>query len=111
MVRFDDVRGIPIASIIGELDLANVQEIRDEIEAVAEGQPQMIVSFERCGFCDSQGIGMLVGLHRLLGEGMVVVVPPESTFRRVLRIVGGDDLFRIAGTLDDAVALLDGAPA
>ncbi|MBV8150206.1 MAG: STAS domain-containing protein [Candidatus Eremiobacteraeota bacterium] len=106
MVVHGEAAGVAVASIVGDLDLSNAQEIRQALESAAEGRQQLIVSFERCGYCDSSGIAILVSLHHRLGDGLAIVVPSEAQLRRILTIVGLDSIVCVTDTSEEAAARL-----
>jgi len=109
MVVVSELNGVRTASVVGDLDLSNAQAIRESLETAAEDRDKFVVSFERCGYCDSSGIAILVALQHRLGDGLAVVVPPEAQLRRILSIVGIDRVMRIASSVEEAIAELAAA--
>ena len=106
MVTLSETDGVCVASMIGELDLTNIQEVRATLEEAAAERGELIVSFLRCGYFDSQALGMLLSLHATLEDRLVVVIPPNTMLQRVIEITNVDKLMTIVYTLDDARAAL-----
>ncbi len=67
---------------VGEIDLVSGGRIRAEAHRlVAEGQRRIVIDLGGVRFCDSSGIGVLIGARRLLrscGGELRLVLPPAS---------------------------------
>lgn len=103
-----------IAHLSGEIDLANADAIQRATLGAFEDERMLglVVDLGAVTFLDSAGIRMLFGLHADVGargRSMVVVVPHDATFRRVLAITGVPDVLATAATIDDAVEMLGSA--
>ena len=73
----------------GELDLANVERVRDVLLDAAHGDARrLIVDLGDVTFLDSTALGALVQTHRALGERALVLVAPAGDPRRALDVSG-----------------------
>ena len=106
MITLSETDGICVASMFGELDLTNIGEVRTILEQVAAERSELVVSFLRCGYFDSQALGMLLSLYATLEDRLVIVIPPNTMLQRVIEITNVDKLLTIVYTLDDALAAL-----
>lgn len=80
------------AKLSGELDHHRCQDIRKKIDARAECErpKTLVLDFEKVGFMDSSGVGLVMGRYRhisLLGGRLSVVNVPEGILR-VFRLSG-----------------------
>jgi anti-anti-sigma factor len=86
------VRNVPdfhIVALHGELDIASVDGLADELVRVAGST--IVVDLMDLTFMDSTGIGALVTTRtRLLanGQGELVLTRPTAIVRKALEIVG-----------------------
>ncbi len=65
--------------------------------------PRLVVSFERCDYCDSGALNLLLGTSERVGAALTVVVPPDNASRRVFEICRIPVLMRVTGSLREAV--------
>jgi anti-sigma B factor antagonist len=90
-VRVEDGGRIVRAWIDGELDLSNTREVAGQlIERVPNAAFGLLLDLSELDYLDSTGVQMLFELVERLQsrqQKLVVVVPPESTLQRVLRVV------------------------
>jgi anti-sigma B factor antagonist len=93
-----------IVSVVGELDLSTAPALRgDLIEHLEAGHARLIVDMTDVAFMDSTGLGMLVAVLKRAKEsgGSLVLSGPQRQVRRVLQITGVEDLFAVAGSVED----------
>jgi anti-sigma B factor antagonist len=84
--------------MVGELDVASVQDLRDCFASLAgEGQERVVVDLAELDFIDSVGLGALIGgLKRFRGRGgELVLKDPKLSVSKVLGITGLDRVFTI----------------
>ncbi|MDH2427040.1 STAS domain-containing protein [Sphaerisporangium sp. TRM90804] len=99
-----------IVRIAGELDMNAVPRLRAELDAAVERSrpPLLVLDMTRTTFCDSLGLGLLVGtLTRVRDAGgrlALVVVP--GMISRLLTITNLDHHFEVYGTTEEATAAL-----
>lgn len=51
-------------TITADLDAASVAAMREEIDAIAAGDADVIIDMSQCRFIDSSGVGAIVYLHK-----------------------------------------------
>jgi anti-anti-sigma factor len=109
-VHFDDVGGIPVARVRGEVDMSNAGEVGMTLQnAVEQASAGLIIDFTPTEYLDSAGLHFVFDLGKRLrdrGQRLYLVVPPESPVATVLRIVNVDTLAPCSGTLDEALQKL-----
>src|SRR5215210_4070954 len=78
-----------VVRLRGELDLANVERLRDVLLDAARGDAaRLVVDLGDVIFLDSTALGALVQAHRALGERALVLVAPAGDPRRPLAVSG-----------------------
>ncbi|MFF1306003.1 STAS domain-containing protein [Streptomyces sp. NPDC058307] len=88
----------PVLKLFGELDYANVAELRAVLDELSL-QPGQCLVLDMSGleFCDSSGITALIAARSsaqaVQADVALAAVPPHTL--RVLRIVGLDQIFTI----------------
>ena len=83
-VSSEGYQGWTVLRVAGEIDLVTGGQIRTELHRlVAEGRRQVVLDLEAVRFCDSSGVGVLIGARRLLrscsGDLRLVLPPPGGT--------------------------------
>ena len=102
--------GCAVLSVAGEVDAATEQQFRDALTLVlAHGAPRIVVELSRVSFISSAGIGVLMGVRRVLanGGGSIVLAAPHGEVAQVLSMSGVGKVIPVAASVPDAVALLD----
>ncbi|MFE9610240.1 STAS domain-containing protein [Streptomyces sp. NPDC006012] len=103
-VTEDEHGGWAVLRVSGELDLVTSPVLRQRVhDAVAEGQRQLVVDLSDVFFCDSSGVGVLIGSRRLMRScrGRLRLILPArgaedgSHVNRVLGALGVRRLFDI----------------
>jgi anti-anti-sigma factor len=98
-----------VATIEGEIDLANADVVLDQImEAVVNDAEGLVLDLTGLRYLDSTGIARLVQVHRVLEQrrqGLVVVAHPGSAIRRLLAITHVEDAIPVTSTLEEARAV------
>lgn len=112
----DERDGWTVVSVSGELDLVTSPGVRQQVhDAVAEGRRNVVLDLSEVRFCDSSGVGVLVGARRLMRScagRLRLVLPAQgaldgSHMNRVLAALGVRRLFDVYP--DSETALDDGA--
>ncbi len=96
-----------IVHVDEDLDIACKERLGASVEA-AEGvdSPRLIVvSLERCAYCDSSGLAELLKAYKRLRQRLVVVVPSGSQCRRIFEITGLNAILQISPSIDSALLL------
>jgi anti-anti-sigma factor len=101
------------ATLHGDLDIANVEEVRLFIlEAMPGDAHGLIVDLTSVRYVDSAGVHMLFELVRRLEsrrQGVAIAVPDGSSVATLLKITNVNEAAPVCGTVDDcAEALRDG---
>lgn len=111
----DDLRLITrndalIAQPIGEIDLANADQLANRIAEAAPGNRLgVVIDLSEVGFLDSFGIYVIVGLSQRLtqqGQSLAIVVPKDSPVLGTLRVSKVDTQLPILNGIDEAVSML-----
>ncbi|QXJ22240.1 STAS domain-containing protein [Actinomadura graeca] len=94
-----------VAYAEGELDYLVSEPFRDYVLSLAFPPWQIILDLERVSFCDSSGLGAMVGIWKAVRtrRGRLVVSRPSGLCRRILRRTGLDEHFTVSATLNHAL--------
>lgn len=99
---------VPIAHLAGEVDVANVDEVRERLVAsVPNTAAGVIVDLSGTTYIDSAGIRMLIELADRLAihqQRACFVIPRKSLVRRVFLITHVDEKVPLCETVDEAMA-------
>lgn len=85
----EDFDGTVRLVLIGELDLAQVGRLNDEVDRCPEGETVQVDTTE-LAFIDSTGLGAIVAARKRLGPERFELIPGEAV-RRILELSGADD--------------------
>jgi anti-sigma B factor antagonist len=93
-IQGETVRGVERLTVIGELDIATVPELRARAHAViAQSTQNLTIDLGQVEFIDSSGLSLLIELNRRAeteGWTLSLTRPPERAFL-VFSITGADD--------------------
>lgn len=106
--RVDD--GRTVVQLAGELDVYSCAQLRAELtELSAAGQHRLAVELAGLNFCDSSGLGVLVGAMKRAraGDGGLALVQVPDDLMRVLRITGLTKVLPVFSQLGEAFVYLD----
>jgi len=107
-VEIEDVRGVPVAHIAGEVDASNAANVqRQMIAAVANAGAGLVVDLTRTGYVDSAGIRILFDTGermQIRGMQMRLVITGGSFLADVLETVRIKERFPVHEELGPAVA-------
>lgn len=88
-----------VAFIKGEIDHHNAKEARDSLDSIIEKEQPITFKLDLSGvsFCDSSGLGLVMGrMRKCQTSGSVLVVQnPSSAALRILEIAGMDKILKI----------------
>lgn len=85
--------GATRVSVVGEVDVSNASELREQVDAVlAEGPAAVTVDLAEVAYIDSTGIGVLVGAahHAADHNKGFAVVNAQPGVMRVVQLLGVD---------------------
>lgn len=99
-------------AVRGEVEIATAPELTATLDdAIRRTSGPFVVDLSTVGFLDSSGINCLMRARALLGREdrtLQLICPPGST-RRVLDLVGMDELVALYGTRDELLRALGSA--
>jgi anti-sigma B factor antagonist len=104
-----DLDDVTVLVVTGEVDLDTAPELRRTLyTAIRQGRPKLFIDLTDTSFCDSTGLGVLVGaLRRARAEdGWIRLVNPSRQVGKVLRITFLDHVFPVHASLEEARAQL-----
>lgn len=99
-----------VAALAGEVDLSNAPPLRDRlIAAVPNTAWGLVVDLSGLTYLDSSGVRLLFDLAARLGERrqqLILLAPPDTLHREVLRLVTIQRVAEVAETRSAALARL-----
>jgi anti-sigma B factor antagonist len=100
---------LAVAEIRGEVDTATSPQLKEQLDAVIAGGPRrFVVDLAGVTFFSSSGITVLLQLQSLCADAAVrVVFVVSPTLRRLLGIVGLQEVLPLSASRDEALASLD----
>lgn len=101
--------GCLVGRVSGEMDYLTKIDFLAHFEALIDTRSKsLVLDLSGVAFCDSAGLGALLGAHRLAqARGSVLALacaPPP--LRRMLDITGADQVLTVYDTVTEAVAAL-----
>jgi len=108
--------GWVVVTVTGEMDLISSPAVRQKVhDAVADGQRSVVLDLADVRFCDSSGVGVLIGARRLMRScaGRLRIVLPEggepgpSGAAHVNRVLAALGVRRLFDVYPDLVAATD----
>lgn len=90
--------GMPVVSVIGELDLATAPVLEEALATLAEnGEGTVMVDLGRCGFIDLRGLHVLLAARAGLEHSgrLLVLIAGNPDLLRVFNVTRVDGLFAI----------------
>ena len=108
----DLVTGAALVTVVGEVDLASAERLRDELETALHDARTVVVDVGGMSFIDSSGLNALVHAYRTArGVGSDLRIRhPTPMFLRLLEITQLETLFIIDHDGDSAGASTEPAP-
>ncbi len=100
--------GTAVITVTGEVDIATVAVLRDQLFTLADTSCSVIVDLDQVSFIDAAGLGALVGAARradIHGASLQVVCGQPQT-RELFRLAGLDRRLRLARTRAEALQTL-----
>ena len=82
----------PAIRLIGEVDMANAEEMRSSIERLRSNGSPISLDLTELRFIDTRGIRALMDVAMAPGRGPLVLKGPSATFMKVMKIVGALEL-------------------
>ncbi|MEV6547776.1 STAS domain-containing protein [Streptomyces sp. NPDC051597] len=105
-IRVRETAGRTVVKLLGEIDMAVVLCVTAEMDALTDRpHTDIVVDLGSVEFLDCCGLGMLCRARRRVEErgGRLTLVRAGPVVRRMLRILGLDQVFAVVGTLEGAL--------
>jgi anti-anti-sigma factor len=104
-VLVESLGKLTFVHVLGELDISNCMEFSAALDAAAMRSPgPIIIAFVECSYVDTSGLTALVSGHRKYGKRIHVVVPPESSVRKIFQTTGLHRALLVHGDFRTAIA-------
>jgi anti-sigma B factor antagonist len=110
--RLDPMGNCVIVTVVGEVDLDSAVGLAQALKAAAVISPCLVIDMTGLEFMDSTGLGTLLGARRRMlesGSGMVAVVSPPQTVRRLLSGTALQQTFDVYESLAEALGAVTAA--
>lgn len=99
--------GVVLLDVQGYLDAHTFEQLDDSIESCfKKGRHKLIAKLDKVGYISSAGAGVFIGAISKAKEkqGDIVLLSPSENVREVFDLLGLTRVFRIVGTLNEALA-------
>ncbi|MFC4909703.1 STAS domain-containing protein [Actinomadura gamaensis] len=98
-------RGCVVIELRGELDLAGVGQLTDQVRAAFQRSDIVVVDLTELGFIDSSGLGALIDGYKRANAcgGRFTLVAPRPNVMSVFTITGLVQRFDIRGSMEEAL--------
>lgn len=97
-VRIDRGEGRVLATVLGEVDISNADDVRRQLLEAGVGTGELTVNLTNLTFIDSAGIAALDRLHRELSAGptrLQIEAGPGSIAARIIVLSGMDQVLPV----------------
>ena len=104
--QVEKVDGVLVVDVEGQLIVGNRQELKQKVlEELEGGERKFVVDFEKTGYIDSSGLGVLVSLSKKIREqgGELRLANLNEDPRTLFELTKLDTLFHIADSRDGAL--------
>jgi anti-sigma B factor antagonist len=110
-VRVIECGGIPVASLDGEIDIANAAEVRNKLLAsLSNAMRGLILDLSGLSYLDSRGVQLILELAermKIRHLGFRIVMPERSVVKRILLLTHVDTVVPIDASVDEAVGRMN----
>jgi anti-sigma B factor antagonist len=114
-VHSEELEGVHVVSLRGELDMSTAPQLEQELERVGSEDALVMLDLSGCDFIDSTGIALIVRAWQRIdrdaggeGKGRLVVHCVNHQVRRLLKITGIESTISLHEQRDAALAELRG---
>ncbi|WP_433543691.1 STAS domain-containing protein (plasmid) [Streptomyces sp. CA-294286] len=100
---------LAVIALSGEFDIATAPAVRARaLDLIAAGHPDLVADLAGVTFCDSSGLGTLIGIWRCAKEtgGSLTLAAIPDRLGRLLSVTGMDTLLPAHPTADAALAAI-----
>jgi anti-sigma B factor antagonist len=101
-----EIDGVTVIEVDGQLIVGNRQELKQRVmDEVERGGRKFLIDFEKTGYIDSSGLGVLVSLSKKIREqgGELRLANLNEDLRTLFELTKLDTLFQIAGSRAEAL--------
>jgi anti-sigma B factor antagonist len=98
---------VTVLDVEGQLIVGNRQELKQKVlDELEGGEKRFLIDFEKTGYIDSSGLGVLVSLSKKIREqgGELRLANLNEDLRTLFELTKLDTLFQIADSRDEALA-------
>lgn len=105
-IRLSEQGSALVVRVEGELDMATVPQLADELSTVEwERFEKVVFDLLQVGFIDSSGLGALIALrNEHPGTELALVTENDGLVSKVLRLTSMEELFAIFPTREAALS-------
>ena len=104
--QVEKVNDVLVVDVEGQLIVGNRQELKQKVlEELEKGERKFVVDFEKTGYIDSSGLGVLVSLSKKIREqgGELRLASLNEDLRTLFELTKLDTLFHIADSREAAL--------
>jgi anti-sigma B factor antagonist len=104
VTKQDDVT---VLDVEGQLIVGNRQELKQKVlDELESGDRKFLIDFDRTGYIDSSGLGVLVSLSKKIREqgGELRLANLNADLRTLFELTKLDTLFQISNSRDEALS-------
>ena len=98
--------GVVVVDVDGQLIVSNRQELKQKLlDELERGGKKFLIDFEKTGYIDSSGLGVLVSLSKRIREqgGELRLANLNEDLKTLFELTKLDTLFQIAETRERAL--------
>ncbi len=98
---------VTVLDVEGQLIVGNRQELKQKVlDELESGEKRFLIDFDRTGYIDSSGLGVLVSLSKKIREqgGELRLANLNEDLRTLFELTKLDTLFRIADSREEALS-------
>jgi anti-sigma B factor antagonist len=104
--QVEKVNDVLVVDVEGQLIVGNRQELKQKVlEELENGERKFVVDFEKTGYIDSSGLGVLVSLSKKVREqgGELRLANLNEDLKTLFELTKLDTLFHIADSREAAL--------
>jgi len=99
---------IYLVHVAGRLDAGFSSQLEDEIDRLLEKTKKVILDFSEVSYLSSSGLRVLLSIRKETeNQGGLVLINLIDIVRKIIEVAELDDYFHLAGSLDDAIQILE----
>jgi anti-anti-sigma factor len=113
-VRAEDVGGVVVVAVEGEIDVDTADVVLDALRlGLTSGGPAVVADLTEVSFFGSTGISTLITAHEIADEHCtnLHVVAPHRAVKRPLQVTGVADVLALHDSVAEALSALKPVPS